>query len=838
MYTGKQPVWFFPGEFYANKISNRNVGAALMSQFWKGRRYLFIMGLHCHLLDSFHWNYAICYYTKLHHNKPGGLPEKCGENGKVRLSLEIRLDSFYNRGIVEIAVDEQIKTEKNLYSIVFKGEVRPGVDRNQAIVNLASFYKIEPAKVAPLFSGKRFTLKENLTFDAARKYLDYFEKVGILCTVVKKNNVSSGPREQPAAAQVPPPAQKPSPPAAPQPSSPPSPTPAPPPPTPQPTPQPAPQPLQKAAPPVQTATPPQAAPEPLFEGEQIDDTRPLPQYQRSPQPKPQPPAQPQVQQQPQTQPQTTPEPPEQAPVETRPQPVIEQDEPKPEPAPEPKPEPKLELKPEPGLPAPAPREIYFRLVFSGEPVQGKTVEEAKVCMSNFYKVEPGKINHLFTGQPITLREPLDFWSAAVFWKKLYDCGGVCHIEPATSMTPPAAGPGKYKMVFSGTAAPGADIQSVREHLARLFRVPVNETNCLFTGNFAVLKTNLTIDESGFFKANLEKTGAMCQLLDADAVPPAEARPPAPEEPAAQPEPALKQTVLTPQKPAETPETRPMPPLAATPAPVPDEREPGMPGVAAAPPQAQSPPIETSQPAQTAQQPIDSMPHRQPVAQDNQFTFRKQKASSKAPILIVLGVIIVGIVLILIPKGSSSDDENVITQPARPPVRKRARPPAAKRTSPIPVKKPSVLSSKLTSYSDEAGYYSISLPEGFDYKDKSVTNKSKTEFNYKGGIQVIITAEKAQGVWNPEKEMKKTKALADGDRSAIYPKYLVENFGLIHLNGLPGYEITLLKGDHKAHIYSIANSEIVVTIEAITSGKNYLKNHDILDKIIRKNLSVF
>ena len=53
------------------------------------------------------------------------------------------------------------------YRIIFKGEVLPDTNLETVKQKLAAFYKDDIKQAKPLFSGKRYVLKENTTLDYA-----------------------------------------------------------------------------------------------------------------------------------------------------------------------------------------------------------------------------------------------------------------------------------------------------------------------------------------------------------------------------------------------------------------------------------------------------------------------------------------------------------------------------------------------------------------------------------------------------------------------------------------------------------------------------------------------
>jgi len=66
------------------------------------------------------------------------------------------------------------------YDIVFTGVIVPGSEQAQVRRNLAALFKTEPAKIEPLFSGKRFVIKKGLDEATALKYQKALREAGAI----------------------------------------------------------------------------------------------------------------------------------------------------------------------------------------------------------------------------------------------------------------------------------------------------------------------------------------------------------------------------------------------------------------------------------------------------------------------------------------------------------------------------------------------------------------------------------------------------------------------------------------------------------------------------------
>lgn len=715
---------------------------------------------------------------------------------KSGFTIEIMSDSSYNSDDLETLVDKQKKTESQLYSIVFNGELLPGITRDNAIASLARFYKVNGDQVAPLFSGKRFTLKENLSLDATRKLMENFEKVGIRCLAIKAGKMAIK-KSPPTATSSPgptPPGEK----------------------TPSPTP--------PVPPPTQSQPPSQPGHHPK------PQSGPQPQHHTESEPGPEP--------------------------EPIPGPLSESEL---EPAPEPEAGPEPGLKPIIQTPQSPPssqspqspltsdsvgkevsnkkisdKEIYYQLVFQGELIQGRKSEEVKICLGKFYNVEPGRLDHFFTGRPVIVKELIDFWSATVYWKRFNDCGAICQFEAmeATGEIPP--GNAKFKILFTGTIAPGIETSQAKARLSTLFRVPPPVIDLLFRGETVVIKANLTESEANLFKTNFEKTGANCQIVAITKMPPSA-------------DPKIAGPKIDQSYTGESPQAAP---VKSTPMPGNKPvKEPGHPSSPPGPPvdlpeafdipETPTTPIQKIHPSKPVQDSDQSMQSSR--VQARQFTFRQQKSKSKALLFIIVAVVLSGLALVIIPKffSSSSEDLNEITQPSEAVTRKRARPIDQSQITPQPP--PSdifKLSDNQINFNDPKGHYYVTIPEGFISSDKSAGNYSKVKLQYEGGQEIEITAIPFQGEWNTNTEMQKKLATLQDSRVSILPGFQVSNFQEININGLDGFEIILIKSERIAHLIELASPQLRFSISFIASGKNCQELHDTLESAIKGTFSLF
>ena len=75
------------------------------------------------------------------------------------------------------------------FQIVFDGQLVEGADPAQVKANIAKLFKMEVAKVEPLFSGRPTVVKRGLDDASAQKYRIAFERAGAVATIVDPNEM-------------------------------------------------------------------------------------------------------------------------------------------------------------------------------------------------------------------------------------------------------------------------------------------------------------------------------------------------------------------------------------------------------------------------------------------------------------------------------------------------------------------------------------------------------------------------------------------------------------------------------------------------------------------------
>lgn len=93
---------------------------------------------------------------------------------------------------------------------------------------------------------------------------------------------------------------------------------------------------------------------------------------------------------------------------------------------------------------------------------------------------------------------------------------------------------RYEIAFSGRTVPGAQLDTVKANLARLFQADAQRIELLFSGRRMVIKNNLDAEAAEKYRSVIERAGAVVDVVDMDAPieeielapPPAEPAPPA------------------------------------------------------------------------------------------------------------------------------------------------------------------------------------------------------------------------------------------------------------------------------------------------------------------------
>lgn len=94
------------------------------------------------------------------------------------------------------------------FAVVFSGELVPGADSARVQANFAQLFKVDAARVAPMFSGTPMTIKKGVDEATAKKYQQALLQAGAVSQVV--NLAAPPPSAASAAPATPEPAATPS----------------------------------------------------------------------------------------------------------------------------------------------------------------------------------------------------------------------------------------------------------------------------------------------------------------------------------------------------------------------------------------------------------------------------------------------------------------------------------------------------------------------------------------------------------------------------------------------------------------------------------------------------
>ena len=84
--------------------------------------------------------------------------------------------------------------------------------------------------------------------------------------------------------------------------------------------------------------------------------------------------------------------------------------------------------------------------------------------------------------------------------------------------------GSYQVIFSGEIIEHADIDMVKNNVARVFSLPSDRIDKLFSGKRLVLKKDIDQATAERYKTTLQRAGALCEVEDLAAVTTEETKP--------------------------------------------------------------------------------------------------------------------------------------------------------------------------------------------------------------------------------------------------------------------------------------------------------------------------
>ncbi|MDN6860636.1 hypothetical protein QO207_28930 [Pseudomonas sp. CAN2814] len=94
---------------------------------------------------------------------------------------------------------------------------------------------------------------------------------------------------------------------------------------------------------------------------------------------------------------------------------------------------------------------------------------------------------------------------------------------------------RYEIAFSGQTVPGAQLDTVKANLAKLFQADAQRIALLFSGRRMVIKNNLDAEAAEKYRSVIERAGAVVEVVDMDAqIEEIELAPPPSAEPVAAP----------------------------------------------------------------------------------------------------------------------------------------------------------------------------------------------------------------------------------------------------------------------------------------------------------------
>ncbi len=91
----------------------------------------------------------------------------------------------------------------DLYAVVFTAKLSQGISQQHAQSQVARLFKVEPEKVAHLFTGKKVVVKKSLDGASAKKYQQALLKAGLVCTLINQTQAAKKQQAQSATPATP-----------------------------------------------------------------------------------------------------------------------------------------------------------------------------------------------------------------------------------------------------------------------------------------------------------------------------------------------------------------------------------------------------------------------------------------------------------------------------------------------------------------------------------------------------------------------------------------------------------------------------------------------------------
>lgn len=172
-------------------------------------------------------------------------------------------------------------------------------------------------------------------------------------------------------------------------------------------------------------------------------------------------------------------------------------------------------------------EVVYDIIFRGDLVPGKNVDEVKQKLANLYKKEIPQIEKLFfQGKTVIVKRDIDYETAIKLKTNLTKRTGAVFETRVNSQgdSPPIVEKtneeGKrsdsindilYNVIFYRELIEGHDLEIIKQNLSTFFNLPVTTIGSMFINNRLLLKENVDYARAKSFKEQFEKTGAICRI---------------------------------------------------------------------------------------------------------------------------------------------------------------------------------------------------------------------------------------------------------------------------------------------------------------------------------------
>ena len=158
------------------------------------------------------------------------------------------------------------------------------------------------------------------------------------------------------------------------------------------------------------------------------------------------------------------------------------------------------------------RKLY-NVVFYGEIAPGYSLEEVKQNLISRLNLSPEESKKLFTGDPVIIREDVDYHAALMIESTCKVAGAECQIELVRVETED----GSLDITkcchveFKGEIAVGHHLEEVKKNLATYFKTDIHKIDQLFTGQPVLIKQDVDYQMALDIKTAFKKFGAICSI---------------------------------------------------------------------------------------------------------------------------------------------------------------------------------------------------------------------------------------------------------------------------------------------------------------------------------------